>query len=100
VWGRWRGGQVRSVNGAQIGIRFHREQHRIVDVTVAASLFTQSPPAVGNPCQVRLDDAGTVLEVQDAPPADSATEGAYLRDGVTFAPGRISQDGLSEVYEW
>lgn len=101
VWGPWRGGQVRAVNGSQITIRFHREQHRTADTVVAASLFTQSPPAVGDPCQLRLDDAGTVLEVHDAPPVDLAAEAAYQRDGVTFSPGRIQQQpGLSEVYPW
>ena len=89
-----RAGQVRAVDGGTATIRLHLEQHSIGDRTCHTSLFAADCGAApGNPCVCVVDVANnyTITAVRSAPPADSAMELRWQRDGQTFSPGRIEK---------
>jgi hypothetical protein len=96
----WRGAQVRSAGPVVTIIRAHREMFRIEDHAIETALFAAIGGAhTGHPCLVRFTDAGTIAEVKAAAPADHALEAAYLRDGVTFSPGRLEAKAGEEPIE-
>lgn len=102
----WRGAQLRAWNpDGSVVVRLYLEAHVVGDRTVSAedvsTVWPSGPPEPGNPIVVRVrrGDDYAIVGALDAPPADSACDRQYWKDGTTFNPGRMLPPLVEEFYK-